>query len=224
MRRTRRGTARSACPSRVVWASMRECPPAGRRLARSQFGAFARGLGPVPWHDASVPIAIRPAETSDEDALTRIEQETSSLEVSPILFPPRPFFENARPEEVLVAVLDDEVAGFLRLRPATPWASNEHVLMIAGLAVMPSAQRKGVASALLEAAEAYASERKVERLTLRVLSVNTAALALYERHGYETEGELRGEFRLPVGPGGAVVQVDDVLLAKAIEPSAPTDL
>ena len=70
--------------------------------------------------------------------------------------------------------------------------------MIAGLAVTPSAQRKGVASALLEAAEAYASARKVERLTLRVLSVNTAALALYERHGYETEGELRGEFRLPL--------------------------
>jgi ribosomal protein S18 acetylase RimI-like enzyme len=119
---------------------------------------------------------------------------------------------------VLVAVLDDEVAGYLRLRPATPWASNAHVLMIAGLAVAPSAQRKGVASALLEAAEAPASERKIERLTLRVLSVNTAARALYERHGYETEGELRGEFRLPVGPGGAVVQVDDVLLAKTIEP------
>src|SRR5215210_1501980 len=101
--------------------------------------ALSRGTRcPVPWHDASVPIVIRPAEMSDEDALTRIEQETSSLEVSPILFPPRPFFKNARPEEVLVAMLDDdEVVGFLRLRPATPWASNDHVLMIAGLAVTP---------------------------------------------------------------------------------------
>lgn len=166
---------------------------------------------------------------SDEDALTRIEQETSSLEVSPIVFSPRPFFENARPEEVLVALRDDEVVGFVRLRPATPWTSNAHVLTIAGLAVTPSAQRKGVASGLLEAAEAYASERKVERVTLRVLSVNTAALALYQRYGYEIEGELRGEFRLPVGPGGAVVQVDDVLMAKTIEPvpqateAAPAD-
>jgi ribosomal protein S18 acetylase RimI-like enzyme len=197
----------------------------------SQYRPSRGDFRAVPWHDASVSIVIRPAETSDEDALTRIEQETSSLKVSPILFPPRPFFENARPEEVLVAVLDDEVAGFVRLRPATPWASNEHVLMIAGLAVTPSTQRKGVASALLEAAEAYASKRKVERLTLRVLSVNTAALALYERLGYETEGELRGEFRLPLGPGGAMVQVDDVLMAKTIEPvprhtseAAPTDL
>jgi ribosomal protein S18 acetylase RimI-like enzyme len=183
---------------------------------RASIGLLAGDFRAVPWHDASVSIVVRPAEMSDEDALTRIEQETSSLEVSPILFPPRPFFENARPEEVLVAVLDDEVAGFLRLRPATPWASNEHVLMIAGLAVRPSAQRKGVAGRLLEAAEAYASERDIQRLTLRVLSINTGARTLYERHGYEPEGELRGEFRLPVGPRGAVVPVDDVLMAKTI--------
>jgi ribosomal protein S18 acetylase RimI-like enzyme len=154
----------------------------------------------------------------DEDVLTKIEQETWSLHVSPNVYIPRPFFKNARPEEVLVGVLDGEVAGFLCLRPATPLASNAHVLMIAGLGVTPSMQRKGVASALLEAAETYASERKIERLTLRVLAVNTAARALYERHGYQTEGELRGEFRLPVGPAGAVVLVDDVLMAKTIEP------
>ncbi len=115
-----------------------------------------------------------------------------------------------------MAELDDEVAGFLALRPASPLASNAHVLVIDNLAVAPSAQRKGVASALVEAAETYASERNVERLTLRVLSVNTAARGLYERHGYQTEGELRGEFLLPVGPGGAVVLVDDVLMAKTI--------
>ena len=76
-----------------------------------------------------------------------------------------------------------------------------------------------MASGLLEAAETYASERKVERLTLRVLSVNSAARALYERHGYQTEGVLRDEFRLPVGPGGEVVLVDDVLMAKGIAAS-----
>ena len=48
--------------------------------------------------------------------------------------------------------------------------------------------------------------------------MNTGARALYERSGYEAEGELRGEFRLAVGPGGAVVLVDDVLMAKTIEP------
>ena len=176
-------------------------------------------------------ILIRPAEIGDEDALARIEQETWSLHVSPNVYTAGHFFEDSRTDGVLVAVLDDEVAGFLSLRPASPLVSNAHVLMIDNLGVAPSAQRKGVGGALLEAAERYASERKIERLTLRVLSVNTAARALYERHGYRTEGELRGEFRLPVGRMGAVVLVDDVLMAKEIESvaqatcgAAPTDL
>jgi GNAT superfamily N-acetyltransferase len=108
----------------------------------------------------------------DEAALTRIEQETWLPHVSPSAYRSRPFFENVRPEEVLVGVLDGEVAGYLCLQPATPLASNAHVLMVTGLGVTPSAQRRGVAGGLLEAAETYASERKVERLTLRVLSVN----------------------------------------------------
>jgi GNAT superfamily N-acetyltransferase len=91
--------------------------------------------------------------------------------------------------------------GRLPVISATPLASNAHVLMVTGLGVAPSAQRKGVASGLLEAAETYAAD---------------TARALYERHGYQTEGVLRGEFRLPVGSGGAVVPVDDVLMAKAI--------
>lgn len=169
-------------------------------------------------HDAAVSIVIRPAALSDEAALTRIDEETWDPRVSPGVFVSRPFFENTRPEEVLVAVQDDEVVGYIRLRPASPLASNAHVLLVAGLSVAPSAQRRGVASRLLEAAEAYASERKIERLTLRVLSVNTAARTLYDRHGYRVEGELRDEFRLPVGAGGAVVPVDDVLMAKSIRP------
>jgi ribosomal protein S18 acetylase RimI-like enzyme len=171
----------------------------------------------------AVSIVIRPAELRDEDDLTRIERESWSQIVSPSVYTPHPFFEGTRREEVLVAVLDGEVAGFLCLRPATPLASNAHVLLIDNLGVAPSAQRKGVARALIEAAETQAADRGFERVRLRVLSVNTAARALYERHGYLTEGELRGEFRLPVGPGGAVVPVDDVLMAKTIDPVPQAD-
>lgn len=153
---------------------------------------------------------------SDEAALSKIERETWGAHVSPSPYRSRPFFEDTRPEEVLVAVLDDRVAGFVCLRPASPLSSNAHVLVVSELGVAPRAQRKGVGSRLLEAAEIYASQRRIERLTLRVLSVNRAARALYERHGYRIEGELRGEFRLPVGPDGAVSPVDDVLMAKNI--------
>ena len=100
-------------------------------------------------------IVVRPAEIGDEVALTRIEQETWLPHVSPSAYRSRPFFENVRPEGVLVGVLDGEVAGYLCLRPPTPLASNAHVLMVTGLGVSPSAQRRGVASGLLEAAETY---------------------------------------------------------------------
>jgi ribosomal protein S18 acetylase RimI-like enzyme len=161
-------------------------------------------------------IAIRPAETRDEADLARIEREAWLPHVSPVVYRKRVFFEKTRPEEVLVAVLDDRIVGYVSLRPPTPLPSNRHVLMITALAVAAGAQRRGVASELLAAAERYATERKIERLTLHVLSANTAARALYERHGYQTEGELRGEFRLPVGPRGSVVPVDDVLMAKTL--------
>jgi ribosomal protein S18 acetylase RimI-like enzyme len=161
-------------------------------------------------------IAVRPAVASDEAALSAIERETWGPHVSPSEYRARPFFEDTRPEEVLVAVLDGRVAGFVWLCPASPLPSNAHVLVVNNLGVAPSAQRRGVGGKLLEAAESYAAERKIQRLTLRVLSVNRAARALYERHGYEVEGELRGEFRLPVGPAGRVAPVDDVLMAKTI--------
>ncbi|HEY2327610.1 MAG TPA: GNAT family N-acetyltransferase [Gaiellaceae bacterium] len=153
---------------------------------------------------------------TDEAALSEIERETWGPHVSPSEYRSRPFFEDTRPDEVLVAVLDGCVAGFVWLRPASPLSSNAHVLVVSDLGVAPCAQRRGVGSRLLEAAESYAAERKIERLTLRVLSVNRAARALYERHGYQIEGELRGEFRLPVGPAGALAAVDDVLMAKTI--------
>jgi ribosomal protein S18 acetylase RimI-like enzyme len=163
-----------------------------------------------------VSIVIRPAQAADDAALTRIERETWLPHVSPSVYTARPFFENTGLDEVLVALLDERVVGFVSLRPPTPLRSNAHVLAVTGLGVAPSAQRKGVARGLLEAAERHAAEREIERLTLRVLCVNVAARALYERQGYQTEGVLRGEFLLPVGPDGALVPVDDVLMAKTI--------
>ena len=43
MRRTRRGTTRSACPSRVAWVSVRECHPTA-----SWSGAPSRYTQSVP--------------------------------------------------------------------------------------------------------------------------------------------------------------------------------
>jgi len=176
-------------------------------------GAAPRRFG--PWNAPSVGI-IRPATPQDEAALVEIESETWLPHVSPAPHRVRAFFEANHPDDVLVAVIDGRVVGYVVVRPATPLSSNAHVLKVAGLGVRSTTVRQGVAGGLLDAAEERAVARHIERLTLHVLAINAPARALYEKHGYRIEGVLRGEFRLPVGPNGTVIPVDDVLMAKTL--------
>ncbi|MFE4643669.1 GNAT family N-acetyltransferase [Streptomyces sp. NPDC056730] len=155
---------------------------------------------------------IRPALPSDDGVLGELDRVTwSSLHaVSPRPQPPYgPFFdERHRPEDFLVAEVDDErIAGYIRVVRPTPLASNAHVRQIQGLAVHEWARGRGVARALLRAAALHARNQGARRLTLRVLGHNAPARALYEKEGYVVEGVLPGEFCLD----GAYV--DDVLMA-----------
>ena len=49
-----------------------------------------------------------------------------------------------------------------------------------------SARRRGIGTALMERAEAWALERGVDVVELTVYDFNTAARALYDKLGYET--------------------------------------
>jgi ribosomal protein S18 acetylase RimI-like enzyme len=123
-----------------------------------------------------------------------------------------PFFTfftgDSPPEAHLVAEVDGRMAGYIRLRPVTSLPENAHVLGIAGLAVAPGDRRRGVASALLAAAEQQARARGARKLSLRVFGTNATAARLYERLGFGVEGILRDEFCI----GGRYV--DEVLMAK----------
>jgi ribosomal protein S18 acetylase RimI-like enzyme len=158
---------------------------------------------------------IRPAREDDDPALGALDAATWSPDVTPS--PPWPrdrrFFDSgSRPEDVLVADVDGEVAGYVKLGPALPLESNRHVLEVKGLAVDPVHHRRGIGRLLMEAAVRAASARGARRLTLRVLAPNTAATALYESCGFTVEGVLREEFKL----GGRYV--DDVLMALDLAP------
>jgi ribosomal protein S18 acetylase RimI-like enzyme len=156
-------------------------------------------------------IAIRPAVTSDEEDLTRVDVESWSHLSSPSRRPGPSwtFFANDRvqPEDVLVALVDGQVAGYVQLARATPLPASDHVRMISGIAVADEHRRRGVGRALVDAAAAEARARGAQRLTLRVLGPNTGARHLYETAGFVVEGTLRGEFVLD----GEIV--DDVLMA-----------
>ncbi|GAA1641876.1 GNAT family N-acetyltransferase [Georgenia ruanii] len=90
---------------------------------------------------------------------------------------------------VLVARAGREVLGTLTLAAAgTAYAdlAREDELEVRMLAVDPAAQRRGVAEALLRAAQEWAAEQGYPRLVLSVLSVAGPAIPhrLYERVGY----------------------------------------
>ena len=156
-------------------------------------------------------IEVRPARPGDERALATLDRATWTTRTSPAPPPPEPdwsfFNEKVEIRDVLVAVLDGQVAGYVRLGRPTPLAASDHVVMILGLAVDPASQKRGVGKALMDAAAAEARARGARRLTLRVLAHNDAARRLYDRSGYVVEGVLRGEFCLEGE------YVDDMLMA-----------
>ena len=159
---------------------------------------------------------VRVAQEQDEEALHRVERATWTTRSSPAPVPPeeRPFLSAAREvlaQDMLVADVDGQVAGYVQLRPPTALPAHRHVQEVSGLGVHPDYQGGGVASALLLAAVAEARRRGARRMTLRVLGHNAAARRAYERAGFHVEGVLRGEFVL----GGA--DVDDVLMARRLD-------
>ena len=59
------------------------------------------------------------------------------------------------------------------------------VVWVTDLAVSPLQRRKGAASALLTAVQAWASERNLQRLILEMQSKNQAYIRLAQKFGYE---------------------------------------
>jgi predicted GNAT family N-acyltransferase len=79
----------------------------------------------------------------------------------------------------LVAVQEGRVLATARLLP------RGGTVLLGRLAVVPDARRRGLATALLRVAEAWARDEGAARI---VLSAQTYARALYEAAGYEARG------------------------------------
>jgi RimJ/RimL family protein N-acetyltransferase len=154
---------------------------------------------------------IRPARAEDEAALRALDCAvwTPLASPGPAPAPDAPFFRpGVTAADVLVAEEDGELAGYVALGPSTRLDSNRHVLLIHGLAVAVSYRGRGLGRELIDAAAAEATRRGARKLSLRVLSENTAARALYESCGFVVEGVLREEFLLDGR------YVDDVVMAR----------
>ena len=101
------------------------------------------------------------------------------------------------------------------LHPAGPALRRRHA-MVLGIAVAPEAQGQGVGHTLMQALCDWSDHwGQVLRLELTVFVDNTRAIALYQRHGFRTEGRHVG-YALH---DGAYV---DVLSMARLHPAPPT--
>jgi len=93
---------------------------------------------------------------------------------------------------LLIAERDGKIVGSAGMHATGPSVRRRHVVVI-GLSVVAAAQRQGVGTALLQALCEYADRwLGVLRIELTVYVDNAAAIALYRKFGFETEGRHRG--------------------------------
>ncbi len=130
-------------------------------------------------------VSIRQMTAEDIPAVARLEQECFA----------EPWSENALAESLadanyvffVAAFLDETVAGYV----GAYLAADE--LSITNVAVTDSYRRCGAANQLMKALDAFAKEKNLYGITLEVRVSNNAAIALYEKNGYEKSG-IRKEF------------------------------
>ncbi|HUB75725.1 MAG TPA: GNAT family N-acetyltransferase [Solirubrobacteraceae bacterium] len=108
-----------------------------------------------------------------------------------------------------VAEMGGQLVGRLSLS-RDPNPASAHVADL-GLMVAAGHRRRGIGTALLQAAESWARGSRISKLELHVFPHNAPAIALYERLGYAREGLRRDHYRRPDGRF-----VDAILMAKRV--------
>lgn len=86
--------------------------------------------------------------------------------------------------DVLVAMLGGQIVGYAMVF----YRRSASVARLYSIATLPTARGKGVAAALMDAAERAARRRGCAALRLEVREDNAGAIALYRRLGYEQFG------------------------------------
>lgn len=89
--------------------------------------------------------------------------------------------------------------GFAQLYPSFSSTALARVFILNDLFVHANGRRKGVASKLLAALEAYAWSEKAARVTLNVAMDNAQAQALYHAQGWSRDAQFYMYHRFPGG-------------------------
>lgn len=140
----------------------------------------------------SVIIKVVHFDESHIDGVVEIEKECFSAPWSEASVRAELDNENAH---FLVAVSGENVVGYIGVHEIVGEA------YIANVAVRNSYRCRGIASALLEAAENGALERGCVFISLEVRKSNVPAISLYKKRGYTVRGERKNFYSDPTEDG-----------------------
>jgi ribosomal protein S18 acetylase RimI-like enzyme len=139
-------------------------------------------------------LAVRQATASDLDALSELFDAYRVFYQQPSDLPrARRFIEERMQREesvILLAELESASAGFTQLFPSFSSVATQRIWVLNDLFVARQARRRGVASALMAAAEDFARAQGGRRIILETTPENTSAQALYEARGWSLDGTL----------------------------------
>ena len=130
------------------------------------------------------PLEIRRLTYADLPQVIAIERRAFPTPWSLAMF----VLELSKPSGIcLVAVSDERIAGYLVC------SRYDIVWHVMNVAVEPDRRREGIATALLDELFSRADEPG-EQYTLEVRTSNDAAIALYERFGFQSAGVRPGYY------------------------------
>ena len=139
--------------------------------------------------DPAVKVSIRPMTSADVHAVARIEQEAFTTPWQ------EETFEGLIGRDGLELLVMEDPAGTV-VGYAVLWCILDQG-ELANIAVRPEDRGSGLGAHLLEEVLSVCRARGVASLYLEVRASNKAAIALYERFGFQDVGRREGYYQNP---------------------------
>ncbi|MCL4524403.1 MAG: GNAT family N-acetyltransferase [Acidobacteria bacterium] len=131
--------------------------------------------------------ALRPYKPEDVEALYQLDQQCYPPEIAYSRREMK-WYLRLPGADCLVAEIGSDIIGFILT------AQEGNLGHIITLDVTEARRRRDVGTALLAAAEARMFDAGVRRVSLETATDNAAAIAFWKKHGYRTQGVLKGYY------------------------------
>lgn len=141
-------------------------------------------------------VTIRAIKDSDIPILWKLEENMWTNDNTPNANQQLSFdaYEKSQKDrEILVAVNDDNLLGFISYQNPTAMSSHSRQWEL-GIGVAKKAQGQGIGKKLIAAVIEKARQQNIGKLSLRVMDSNPRARKFYEALGFVREAHYKNEF------------------------------